>query len=171
MRIFIKMLLVVVLALGAAAVGYAIHETVPAETMLTMPGADAKELYLHITRDNPYEKWDLWPGKGKLYEGTEPHGALLTTYVNDVAKKSLDRGADEIGNGAIIAKENYAPNEKFVALTVMYKINGYNPGGGDWFWAKYGPNGEVLVAGKAEGCLKCHGRVEDTDYLWSRKLK
>lgn len=89
MRIFIKMLLVVVLALGAAAVGYAIHETVPAETMLTMPGADAKELYLHITRDNPYEKWDLWPGKGKLYEGTEPQSYFIP-YLESLCLKDLN---------------------------------------------------------------------------------
>ena len=33
-------------------------------------------LWKHITVEKPYTKWDLWPGKGKMYEGIEPHGAF-----------------------------------------------------------------------------------------------
>jgi len=25
--------------------------------------------------------------------------------------------------------------------TVMYKVEGYNPDAGDWFWVKYSPQG------------------------------
>jgi hypothetical protein len=171
MRSLVRMFLVVALLLGAAAASHAIHETLPSETQIVLPGADAAKLYEYITRYDPYERWGLWPGKGKLYEGTEPHGALLTTYVNETALRAVKKGEGELPEGSIIAKENYTPEEEFVALTVMYKIKGYNPQGGDWFWAKYGPKGDVQAAGRAKGCLKCHGRVSDTDYLWSRKLK
>lgn len=171
MKSLITVLLAVALLLGAAAVGHAIHETIPSETQATMPGADAVKLYEYITRYEPYEKWSLWPGKGRLYEGTEPHGALLTTYVNDTALGAIREMASELPEGSIIAKENYTQDKEFVALTVMYKIEGYNPEGGDWFWAKYGPKGDVQASGMVEGCLKCHGKVSDMDYLWSRKLR
>jgi len=30
----------------------------------------------------------------------------------------------------------------------MYKVAGYNPGAGDWFWAKYSPQGKADKFGK-----------------------
>jgi hypothetical protein len=35
-------------------------------------------LYRHITEEDNYKSWSLWPGKGETYNGTEPHGALGT---------------------------------------------------------------------------------------------
>jgi hypothetical protein len=65
-------------------------------------------------------------------------------------------------DGAIIVKENYGENkEKLMAVTPMYKKKGYNPDAGDWFWAKYGPKGKVMTAGKVEGCINCHRAQEN----------
>ncbi|KKL49399.1 hypothetical protein LCGC14_2315900 [marine sediment metagenome] len=131
---------------------------------MAMPGTDGGELYKYITETSRYTNWELWPGKGKLYKGTEPHGVFLTTYVNAEAIKSLGMGKHVFMPGSIIAKENYSPKKQYMALTVMYKVKGYNPDAGDWFWVKYSPDGTVLKEGKVKGCIKCHSQAKDNDY-------
>ena len=92
-----------------------------------------------------------------MYEGTSPHGAFLKLYVNDVAYNAIKENKP-MPNGAIIVKENYGEAKgKLESVTPMYKKEGYNPAAGEWFWAKYGPEGEVMKAGKVEGCIGCHG--------------
>jgi hypothetical protein len=67
-------------------------------------------------------------------------------------------------------KENYTPEKKLAAVTVMYKVKGYNPDGGDWFWVKYDPNYDILAEGKVEGCLNCHGSAKANDYVFAGKV-
>jgi len=130
------------------------------------PKADAQQLHEYITKQNPYEKWKLWPGKGKLYKGTEPHGMLLTTYVNDAALNSI-KAKKGLKNGAIIVKENYMPDKKLAAVTVLYKVQGYNSKAGDLFWMKYLPDGKIEASGKVDMCIGCHAKVKDNDYLFT----
>jgi len=163
-------ILTVAMVLGSALVAYAIHETIPAETQFAEPGPDAAQLNEYITRSKPYTSWQLWPGKGEFYPGKEPHGSLLTTYVNETAYSSI-KSRKGMADGSIIVKENYTSDKKFVALTVMYKLKGYNPAGGNWFWAKYGPDRKALASGKVEACLKCHGEKKDNDFIWTGKIK
>lgn len=138
-----------------------------------LPGADAEKLHQYLTKEKPYTDWKLWPGKGKLYQGTEPHGALLTTYVNNVALKSI-KAKKGMKNGAIIVKENYMPDKTLAAVTVMYKVEGFNPEAGDWFWMKYAPDGKIEASGKTgmvDMCIGCHGKVKGNDYLFTGKVK
>jgi hypothetical protein len=138
-----------------------------------MPGADAEKLHQYLTKEKPYTAWQLWPGKGKLYPGTEPHGALLTTYVNDVALKSI-KDQKGMADGAIIVKENYMPDKMLAAVTVMYKVKGYNPEVGDWFWMKFAPDGKIEVSGKsgmADMCIGCHAKAKGNDYLFTGTVK
>lgn len=169
MRYSIRGILTLVLVMFFAAGALAIHEIIPSETQVTMPGPDAEKLNEYLVKYSPYRSWSLWPGKGKLYRGREPHGALLTTFVNDIALFAINKGK-AMKSGSIIAKENYSADKKFVALTVMYKIKGYNPQAGDWFWAKYAPDGSVQASGKVEGCINCHGTRRDNDYIFSGKM-
>lgn len=155
---------------GSAFIAHAIHETIPAETQIAEPGPDAAQLSEYIVKFKPYTSWQLWPGKGKLYPGKEPHGSLLTTYVNETAYYSV-RDKKGMADGSIIVKENYTADKNFVALTVMYKLKGYNPAGGDWFWAKYGPEGKVLASGMVEACIKCHSEKKDNDFIWTGEVK
>lgn len=150
-------------------IAYALHELLPAETMVPLPGPDGQALYKYITAEDSYNKWALWPGKGKLYKGTHPHGALLTTYINDNARFSIKAG-EPMSNGSLIVKENYSAEKKLAAVTVMYKIKGYNPSAGDWFWAKYGPNRNVLKEGKVQDCIKCHSAEKANDYIFTGKF-
>ena len=138
-----------------------------------MPAADAEKLHQYLTKDKPYTEWKLWPGKGKLYKGTEPHGALLTTYVNDVALKSI-KDKKGMKDGSIIVKENYMPDKMLAAVTVMYKVKGFNPEAGDWFWMKYAPDGKIEASGKTgmvDMCIGCHAKEKGNDYLFSGKVK
>lgn len=150
----------------SVAVTHAIHETIPAETYVPLPGPYAEAVYKYITVEDPYKQWALWPDKGKLYKGKHPHGAFLTTYINDNARYSI-RVGERMASGSLVIKENYTPEKKLSAVTVMYKIKGYNPAAGDWYWAKYDPKGKVLTEGKVTGCIECHVSRKDNDYIFT----
>ncbi|MBW6503228.1 cytochrome P460 family protein [bacterium] len=139
-----------------------------------LPATSGKDLWGYLTKVKYQESFTLWPGKGKLYKGTEPHGALLTTYVNKTALDAIKGKKGTMPAGAIVVKENYMPDKKLAAITVMYKVTGYNPEGGDWFWAKYTPDGKIEAEGKsgmANMCIGCHGKAKGNDFLFTGALK
>ena len=108
-----------------------------------LPAADGAALWQHITVTNPYTGWGYWPGKFGIYEGTRPHGAKLILYANGPALKAA-RAGTPMPYGAILVKENYGVDgKKLMAVTPMFKVEGYNPDAGDWFWAKYDGVGAV----------------------------
>ncbi|QDT95129.1 cytochrome P460 family protein [Gimesia aquarii] len=118
-----------------------------------------------------YENWAPVPGKSDGFsKGESPHGAFLKMYLNRTAAGN----PKQLPNGSILVKENYGPDQKtLMAVTVMYRSNGYNPNGGDWYWAKYNPDGtiarkgSVKLAGKVQGCIACHGEsAEGNDFAF-----
>lgn len=126
-----------------------------------MPSADAAKVWSYITETNPYLGWGFWPGYTEIYPGKSPHGKFLKLYANAQALKAAREGKP-MPDGAIIVKENYGEDKKtLMAITPMYKVKGYNPEAGDWFWAKYEPSGKALKEGKLKGCIDCH-RVQET---------
>jgi hypothetical protein len=143
----------------------------PMKAEMAMPATDGKALWAYLTGGKYQEKFALWPGKGKLYQGKEPHGALLTTYVNAKALEAIDGKKGVMAPGSIVVKENYKPDKTLAATTVMFKADKYNPEANDWFWAKYAPDGSIQKEGKVGGCIGCHGQVKDNDYLFTGKLK
>lgn len=132
---------------------------------------DAAKMWQCITEKNPYLGFHFWPGKEGFYEGTRPHGAILRTYVSPKAYLDITNKKGMFSEGAVIVKENYSPEKKLMAVTVMKKVKGYDPEHNDWYWAKYGPDGTALKEGKVEGCIKCHLEVKDNDYAFSGSLK
>jgi len=124
----------------------------------------AQELWQEIAG---HEKWATVPGKGTFYAGQPPHGALLSTYLNPAAEKGMEAKGGKMPNDAIIVKDNYMPDKTLAAITVMYKEPGYDRKHKDWFWAKYAPDGKVQAAGKAPGCISCHGSVRSNDYIFT----
>jgi len=160
----------VIFILGFWAFADAIHEIIPSETTVPEPKADAEKLNEYIIKYDPYRAWSLWPDKGRLYKGAEPHGSLLTTFVNDTALHSI-KNKTGMADGSIIVKENYTADKKFTALSVMYKIKGYNPAAGDWFWVKYAPDGKVEASGKVKGCIDCHAKQKDNDYIFTGRVR
>ena len=57
------------------------------------------------------------------------------------------------------------------AITVMYKVAGYNPDAGDWFWAKFSPEGKADKFGKPNGCVGCHGTRAKNDFILVHEFK
>jgi hypothetical protein len=135
----------------------------PDEAGPAAPDTTAEALWAHL-QDADYRSWPLFPGRDELYSGTEPHGMLLTTYVNRIAHEALTNGAGALPAGAILVKENYMPDSTFDASTVMHKVPGYDTQNGDWFWAKYDANGVAAEAGRAPMCQQCHASAP-RDYI------
>jgi hypothetical protein len=132
-----------------------------------LPSPDGAKFWSYITKTDPYLGWGYFPGYYGIYPGKTPHGAFLKIYANGIALKAAREGKP-MPNGAILVKENYGKDKKtLMALTPMYKVKGYNPEAGDWFWAKYGADGKILASGKAEGCIKCHGTVKAKDWRFT----
>jgi hypothetical protein len=153
----------IALIIGLAVVAYATNKS-------NMPTPAGKDLSKHVTDQNPYKKWKLWPGKAIISEGTEPHGAFVKVYVNNIAYKSLKKMRG-FNNNSIVLQENYTNSKKLSTVTLMYKVKGYNPSGGDWFWAKYDNKLNVVSEGKIPGCLDCHTDATTNDYVFSGRAK
>lgn len=134
-----------------------------------LPVKKVGELYQYISRGNPYTGWQLWPGTHKMFPGRRPHGAFLTVYVNDIALKSLKAGEKKFPQGSIIVKENYTAARKLDFITAMYRVDGYNPMGGDWYWLKYSPKGGVEAQGKITSCIGCHSAMITRDWVFTKK--
>ncbi len=133
-----------------------------ASAMAKLPGADPKDLWEYITKTSPYTQWNYWDDHKGLLEGNQPHGSLHKVFVNHAAYSSKSA---PLNYGAIQVKENYNKDEKLMAITVMYKVKGYNPEAGDWFYAKYTPDGMAKPFGKPKGCVECHGAMAENDYV------
>lgn len=127
-----------------------------------MPSPEAGSLWKYISKTSPYTSWGFWPDHQGLQEGDAPHGPLHKVFVNEPGLTSTHA---PVNNGTIIVKENIGKDKELKALTVMYKVKGYNPDAGDWFWVKYGTDGTADKAGKVQGCIGCHGGMADNDYI------
>ncbi|MFO8031543.1 MAG: cytochrome P460 family protein [Desulfohalobiaceae bacterium] len=142
--------------------------SVGAEKHESYPSPDAEAFWEYVTEVDPYEGWGFWPGHVGMYKGESPHGAYLKFYANSVALKAIREGTRPLPDGSILMKANYAKDkETLKSLTPMYKSEGYNPEAGDWFWAKYKPNGSVQASGQVKGCIDCHKQVQSEDWIFT----
>jgi hypothetical protein len=140
------------------------------EPPLALPDTLAAAVWAYLEAVDYRSSWQRWPGKGEFYPGPQPHGVLLTTYLNPVAFEALTAGAPAVPPGSIVVKENYLPDSTLIAVTTMYKVRGYNPGHNDWFFTSQSPSGEVEVEGRVEGCIDCHMERASNDYLYTGAL-
>ncbi len=137
----------------------------------------AAKVWSKLQSEDYRSTWKMWPGKEAFYKGQHPHGALLTTYVNDAAYDAIVNKKATLPAGSILVKENYMPDKKLGAITIMKKIDGFNPGAGDWFWAKLTGEGKPItvekdgktmtLAGKVPGCIGCHTAQAANDFLFT----
>ncbi len=162
------------LAFAACAAGDeaadAAEEAAPAaeEAPVTLPELSAEGVWGHLTSSD-YENWDRWPGTTDQYDGAEPHGAKLTTYINDVAAAALASGEALMPVGAIVVKNNYMPDGVLAAVTAMVKTEDFNPDHNNWWFLKRNADGSVDAAGRFAGCEGCHGAVAANDYLFNER--
>lgn len=138
---------------------------------VSLPDTTAASVWSYLQQVSYQTAWSTWPGKGKLYAGTEPHGMLLTTYLSPVALDALTNKAGAMPAGAIIVKENYAPDSTYAAATVMYKVSGYDPQNNDWFWMKRNADGTVEAQGRVPMCAGCHAQAKDNDYVVTGSIR
>lgn len=133
-----------------------------------MPKADPDAVWTYITKVSPYTQWQFWPDHQGMQAGRAPHGPFHKVYVNNRLLSSRKAPAQY---GSMEVKENYSKNKKLKIITVMYKIKGYNPNDGDWFWAKYRLDGKAAKFGKPAACIRCHGVRAANDFIFVHKFK
>ena len=129
------------------------------------------------------ENHEAWPMTSDVTVGGSPHGAFVRLYYNTVQVSGE--------NYHVIVKDNYGgedatiesitadPSRFYSAMTVMIQREpGYDSENGDWFYAKYLPDGTldvnpagVALAGRVgkgaeAGCIPCHQAAGDGDYLF-----
>jgi hypothetical protein len=134
------------------------------------PAANGKAVWDFIQKEK-YQSWKMWPGTDPQYQGPEPHGSFLTTYVNQVAIDSIKAKKGKFADSAMIVQDNFGKDKKLKFIDVMYKVKGFNPQGGDWFWAQFKPSGKVDQEGKIDECIKCHDAQKTNDYVYTSKMK
>lgn len=134
------------------------------------PKASGQAVWNYLEEVNYQKTWKIWPGTHELYEGREPHGMLLTTYLNAAAYDAVINNEEKLPEGAIVVKENYMPDSTFAAITTMYKTKNYDPEHNNWFWLKNNPEGVIEVEGKVEGCQNCHSAQANNDYIFTAPL-
>ncbi|MCX5853339.1 MAG: cytochrome P460 family protein, partial [Deltaproteobacteria bacterium] len=92
-------------------------------------------------------------------------------YVNDAAFKAITGKKGKFPDGAMIAQDNFSKDKKLMNIDVMYKVKGYNPKEGDWFWVQFRTDGRIISEGKIDECIKCHVAQKGNDYVYTTKMK
>ena len=105
-------------------------------------------------------------------EGQSPHGALIKVYLSP--RTAANPNDPPIGS--VIVKENYNPDGKLMAITAMHRSPGYDPRHGDWYYAKYMPDGTIAttppemksmpIAGRFKMCVECHSGAGGDDFAF-----
>lgn len=132
------------------------------------------------------ELWDelidqklVGPGSimSRPYEGTDPHGTQLVSLESEI---SVNGQVGEVivkrnygGPGVSMAAVSDNPDDYLMAITVMFKRDGFDAEHNDWFWAKYLPDGSydkapngLSLVGKTAGCIACHGAAPGGDMVY-----
>ncbi len=141
------------------------------------PPADAEALWKYISQPPGFQKWGTWSNFRELRRsrcGTA-YGFYMRVYVNDIALKArgntLPVGSILVREGQNMGSNTYAPNGQIMAYTVMYKVEGFNPKGGNWFWATYTGLGQARDSGALSECIHCHQTSWNNDYVLGHDLK
>lgn len=137
---------------------------------LTKEEINGARLWERMTGETDYSTYSFWPGHEGIHPGQAPHGVNHRIYINKDLLEALPIESKVAPYGTIIVKENMDRERNTGKITVMAKVEGYDPEGNDWFWAAYSTEGEVLAEGKPEGCVSCHSGMKSNDYIIVRQL-
>ena len=127
-----------------------------------------EQLFKLVTETDPFENWASFPGQDGILDSAAPHGPKVRVHINDTVEAVLAGVTGQLPDGSIIVKENLeeSTSDKAMALTIMWKVSGFDPDNNDWFWAKITPAGVVDAEGKLEGCIGCHGQQRANDFIF-----
>ncbi len=126
------------------------------------------ELLTSIMQDDPYQQWAQFSDYQGILPSALPHGPMSQVFINGVVESALDNFDGALPDGAIIVKENVgtSPDVSEAALTVMWKVTGFDPDNNDWFWANMTPQGQIVAEGKVAACAACHGGARANDFVF-----
>jgi len=126
------------------------------------------KLFTRITQDDPYQEWAQFPDHQGTFSSALPHGPMSQVFISSEVESAFADFTGTLPDGSIIVKENVGtdPNVTEAALTVMWKVQGFDPANHDWFWANMTPEGEIVAEGKVQGCTACHGRARANDFVF-----
>ncbi len=105
-------------------------------SLAEMPSADPAAIWTYISKTSSYHQWQNWPDPQGIQQGRSLHGILHHVFVNQA---ELSLAKPPVSSGIMIVKDNFNKRQKLKAITVTYKLEGYNPAAGDWFWVKFSP--------------------------------
>ncbi len=172
--------------LFAAAALLAIATLAVSAQMMKPPFGDKKDIAYSQALWKAVGKQSL-VGHGAVntvpYPGQSPHGMVIETLFDSITVKGH--------RGQVIVKRNYggpdvtpskvtaSRGQYLKAVTVMFKReSGYDSDNGDWFWAKYMPDGSLdknpkgmplagrVAKGMDQGCIACHKAAAGGDYIF-----
>lgn len=113
-----------------------------------------------------YTEWQTPDWVEGYTESAHPLPAYVKYYVNPAGMSDLDNPP----NGSIFIKEQFNKKKKLLGITVMKKIDGYDPENKDWYWAIADTKAKVTNAGKlnsswTSACISCHKKGDGGDDL------
>ena len=129
----------------------------------------ARKLWTYVTNTSPFQEWDRPPRPETLRIGAAPHGPVRTVRANPTALLS----GPPYAPGSIIVMASSTGEGRLKRVSLMYKVppgpDDVETGPAGWFWAMYGPDGSLGPAGAPPGCVDCHQRAEDRDYVFVKR--
>ncbi len=164
----------VVIPLSAGGVAFALLLAVVGCPAMPGPIDDVDDsptgakLFTRIMQDDPYQRWAQFPDYQGTLPSALPHGPMSQVFINGEVESVLSNFDGTLLDGSIIVKENVgtSPDVTEAVLTVMWKVEGFDPGNNDWFWANMTPEGEIVAEGKVQGCTACHGGARANDFVF-----
>ena len=122
-----------------------------------------------------FEDWRTWTKVTPKPLVSEGHGGQwVGVYVTDLAKDIYLAGGAPYPKCAKIVKPLYAAasGSKVEELMIMVKMPaGYDSYNGDWWYGVYDASGTgAMKEGKLGGCMNCHYKALQTDYLFSKEV-
>lgn len=123
-----------------------------------------------------HERWPSFAGLDGLQVGASPHGNYVSFHLNAIATSD----PQGLPYGSIVVKRNFMDmaDTQPAAITVMQRLEQYDPDNGDWFYVKYDVAGSVLpnadgvplagAIGKGgnAGCVPCHNNAGGGDFIF-----
>lgn len=126
------------------------------------------ELFARISQEDPFQVWGQFPDRQGIVPSGLPHGPMSQVFINSVVETALDNFEGTLPDGSIIVKENVGTDASVTeaALTVMWKVAGFDPDNNDWFWANMTPEGQIVAEGKVADCAGCHSGARANDFVF-----
>jgi hypothetical protein len=162
LRCIYTVLLAIILAVTVSC-GRTVQE--PLFTPFTVAQISGEALWRRISVDSDFRNYGTWTNYTGMKPGQSPHGVWHRVTANRTLLDAIPSVDSTAPPGSIIVKENFDSNKTLLNFTVMAKVENYNKDNGDWFWAMYGPDGDILAEGSLKGCISCHEGMRKNDYI------